>query len=133
MCSVDLFVTVLQTGCSALYRASTSNKPAMARLLIEAGADVNLATADGRTPLGVACWYGYAEVVRVLLEAGADVDTSNLVRPLSIYVCILTCLTCFTLILYLEWKHSTARGAGERALCCDRAAAGAGPRRPHPP
>ena len=48
----------------------------MVELLIKAGADVNLPTAD-RNPLGVACWYGYSNVVRVLLEAGADVDTIN--------------------------------------------------------
>jgi ankyrin repeat protein len=49
----------------------------MVQLLVDAGADVNLATADARSPLGVAAWYGYVGVVRVLLEAGAEVDTFN--------------------------------------------------------
>jgi ankyrin repeat protein len=70
--------TVKQTGCSALYRACTSNRTEMAQLLLSAGADVNLATSDShRTPLSVASWYGFTSVVRVLLEAGAEVDTFN--------------------------------------------------------
>jgi ankyrin repeat protein len=74
---VWLLSLCLQTGCSALYRACTANRPDMVQLLVDAGADVNLATADARSPLGVAAWYGYVGVVRVLLEAGAEVDTFN--------------------------------------------------------
>jgi ankyrin repeat protein len=68
-----------QAGCSALYRACTANCPDkdMVQLLVDAGADVNLASADAGTPLGVAARNGYVEVVRVLLEAGAEVDTIN--------------------------------------------------------
>lgn len=41
------------------------------RLLVEAGADVNLADGQGVTPLGHAEKSGYAEMVAILREAGA--------------------------------------------------------------
>ena len=48
-------------------------------LLLEAGADRDKVCTDrkweaGQTPLGIACWGGYEEVVRLLLRAGAEVD-----------------------------------------------------------
>ena len=47
-----------------------------ARVLLEAGADVNKSTTggDGDTPLTLASGRGRVEAVRVLLEAGADVN-----------------------------------------------------------
>lgn len=39
--------------------------------LVEAGANVNLADRDGRTPLALARARGYAAMVRRLLQAGA--------------------------------------------------------------
>ena len=52
----------------------------MAKLLLEAGADVDEATSGGYTPLIIAAGRGYTDIVRVLLEAGAKIDavgTSN--------------------------------------------------------
>jgi uncharacterized protein len=43
-----------------------------ARLLIEQGADVNMAQAGGYTPLHQAAAAGCADLVRILLDAGAD-------------------------------------------------------------
>ncbi|MGB8534901.1 MAG: ankyrin repeat domain-containing protein [Acidobacteriaceae bacterium] len=44
------------------------------RLLIEQGADVNMAQAGGYTPLHQAAANGRADLVRILLEAGANPD-----------------------------------------------------------
>ena len=45
-----------------------------ARLLIDAGADVNAVSADGRTPLLIAAGFrGSAPVIRLLLEKGANI------------------------------------------------------------
>lgn len=41
------------------------------RLLVEAGADVNLADAEGVAPLAHARQRGYAEIIRILQKAGA--------------------------------------------------------------
>jgi hypothetical protein len=45
------------------------------RLLIEQGADVNMAQAGGYTPLHQAAAAGRADLTRILLEAGADPAT----------------------------------------------------------
>ena len=45
-------------------------------LLVEAGADVDLADRDGVTPLAHALGRGYEEIAQVLVEAGARGGTS---------------------------------------------------------
>jgi uncharacterized protein len=47
---------------------------AIARALIEAGAQVDGSPGDQETPLITAASYGDAEVARVLIEAGADIE-----------------------------------------------------------
>jgi ankyrin repeat protein len=47
------------------------------RLLIEKGANVNWANADGDTLLMNAASVGHVEVARVLLAAGADIHAKN--------------------------------------------------------
>lgn len=49
---------------------------AIARLLIEHGCDVNR-QRDGQSPLHVAAYYGYLDVVDSLLKNGAEVDRLN--------------------------------------------------------
>jgi Ankyrin repeats (3 copies)/Ankyrin repeat len=50
---------------------------AVVKQLLEKGADVNIATSDGRTPLHEASRIGNVEVVKLLLEKGADVNTAK--------------------------------------------------------
>ena len=47
------------------------------RALIEAGADINKATDNGRTPLLFAAQENHEAVVRALIEAGADVNKAR--------------------------------------------------------
>ena len=51
--------------------------PAVARLLLERGAEVNARTNRGSTPLHIAANYGRVEVVRMLLEHGANVGAED--------------------------------------------------------
>lgn len=44
------------------------------QVLLRRGADPNLATVDGTTPLAAACNAGRAKVVPILASSGADVD-----------------------------------------------------------
>jgi serine/threonine-protein phosphatase 6 regulatory ankyrin repeat subunit B len=46
-------------------------------MLIDAGADPNVSTDDGFTPLMAASGEGYLEIVKLLLQAGADVTAKN--------------------------------------------------------
>ena len=41
-------------------------------MLIDAGADVNVADADGSRPLHGASAFGHVDVLRILVAAGAD-------------------------------------------------------------
>lgn len=46
----------------------------MLRVLLDGGADVEAANAQGSTSLHMAATRGHHEIVAVLIEAGADVD-----------------------------------------------------------
>src|SRR5258707_8057433 len=55
------------------HRPSTIPRSSSIRLLLGRGADVNMRTRSGSTPLHRASWAGALEIVRLLLEYGADV------------------------------------------------------------
>jgi ankyrin repeat protein len=61
-----------------------------ARLLIEAGADVNVITERGRTLLHDAVSFGNAEMVRLLLDSGVATDQKDATgaRPIDIATAI---------------------------------------------
>ena len=60
-----------------MYRACWNNYLEIAKLLIERGADINLADSDGRTPLYRACWNNYLEIARLLIKGNADVNLAE--------------------------------------------------------
>lgn len=66
-------------GRSALRLAAEATQPGaqVVAALLEAGADANLADAEGVTPLMQAAVQGDAERVQALLNAGARVDASD--------------------------------------------------------
>jgi hypothetical protein len=49
----------------------------VARLLIEAGADIDKARIMGPPPCIIASQNGHVEVARLLIEAGADIDKAK--------------------------------------------------------
>ena len=63
---------VPQHGTYALHYASIKGFPSVAKMLIEAGAQVNALSTYGQTALKWAVQNGRTEVVRELLAAGAD-------------------------------------------------------------
>ena len=59
------------------YDKDKINNITQIRTLIKAGADVNVRSNDGYTPLYKASLCGNSQVVKLLLQAGADVNASN--------------------------------------------------------
>ncbi len=65
-----------QGGWTPLHVAVIERQPEIARLLVDAGADIGARTEHGRTPLHVALRFA-PEVAPVLLELGAVVDAPS--------------------------------------------------------
>ena len=64
-------------GSSALVFAAEVGDTESAKLLLDAGADVNDAAADGRSVLVAAVFGGHGDVAKVLLDRGADVNAAG--------------------------------------------------------
>lgn len=64
-------------GSSPLITASLFGKPEAAKVLIEAGADVNFQNNDGSTALHTGSFFCRPEIVKMLLESGADKSIKN--------------------------------------------------------
>ena len=64
-------------GSSPLITASLFGKPEAAKLLINAGADVNFQNNDGATALHTGAFFCRPEIVKMLLENGADKSLKN--------------------------------------------------------
>jgi ankyrin repeat protein len=71
---------------TSLHLAAYFGVLAVARLLLEQGADVTAAATNGSTPLSYAAESGYEAVVRLLLEQGAELEAkdSSSWTPLSL-------------------------------------------------
>ena len=68
-----------QTGVSALYWAARNGHCHTVRLLLDRGADVNIADEYGETALHWAAIHGHLDIVKMLIEHGADINWLNLV------------------------------------------------------
>ena len=65
-------------GVTPLYRASGNGYLDIVKLLVQRGADINLASSEAiRTPLHEAAVRGQIDVVRFLLEQGANVNAKD--------------------------------------------------------
>ena len=78
--SIKVLILIKQIGVKTpLYCAVVNDRNNVVKLLLQAGADPNLANISGRTPLIVASaefWTEPYEVVESLLNAGAGEQTS---------------------------------------------------------
>lgn len=68
-----------ESGYTALHYCAQNGKLALAKLLIDKGADVNRKDIYGNTPLFKAVFFsgGHKEMISLLLQAGADANEHN--------------------------------------------------------
>jgi len=66
-------VAMTENGQAPLHLALFSEEPEIAKMLVVAGADINLRMKSGTTPLMAAATAGLAEMVKLLIERGAEV------------------------------------------------------------
>ena len=62
------------TGLTALHQAAFHGREEIAALLIEAGADVNVASRRGETPLHSTVYWEHRAIAELLLAHGAALD-----------------------------------------------------------
>ncbi len=73
-------------GGTALLFAADINCPKIVELLIRGGADVNLSLRDGTTPLCLAAFKGYIEVVKLLLQVpGVQINKPGTDKATPLY------------------------------------------------
>ena len=75
--SAWIFRDVYALGPTPLMLAAREGREDLVRALLDGGAGVNLADADGDTALDLAASRGNAEIVRRLISAGADVKSKR--------------------------------------------------------
>jgi len=64
-------------GSTPLHKAASKGFPAIVRLLLDHGANVDAVDSSERTPLHWACFYGHTEVARVLLLFGPAIEITD--------------------------------------------------------
>jgi ankyrin repeat protein len=79
-------------GPTPLYAAAASDRPALARLLLDRGATANPPCGfNAYTPLHIAAIRGSTEMTEVLLDGGADIESGDgaIRRPTPLYTAAL--------------------------------------------
>jgi ankyrin repeat protein len=65
------------SGSTPLMSAATFNKPAIAKVLIDAQANLSIKNNDGGTALHAAAFFGRIEIVQMLIDAKANKTIKN--------------------------------------------------------
>jgi ankyrin repeat protein len=65
------------TVMEAIKQGEQWDSMEVAKVLLEAGADVNARDASQNTPLHYAALHGHTTVAKLLLEAGGDINARN--------------------------------------------------------
>ena len=64
-------------GCTALHMACMNDKLAVAKALLDHGADMSLANKESFTPLHAAAWYQRKQCAELLVQRGAPLEARS--------------------------------------------------------
>jgi hypothetical protein len=103
-------------GVTPLYLAVGANQLAVAKLLIEVGADIHAKSSVGQSPLGAAAALGHAEIVTLLLANGANVNDHSNVIPTPLQMAAANGHKDVVEILLAHGADVSAKGGGRTAL-----------------
>lgn len=70
-------IAVITSNNQSLLDAVNNNNSQLARKLLESGVDPNIKNTNRETPLFIAAYKGYIEIVKVLLSYGADINIKD--------------------------------------------------------
>lgn len=73
----DINIKDQMSGSTPLITASTFGKTDIAKVLIDANAELDIKNNEGSTALHAAAFFGRVEIVQMLIEAGADKSLKN--------------------------------------------------------
>lgn len=114
---LNLSLTFLNTGYTPLIQAIMNDKIDIAKLLIEAGSDVNQVSEKNWTALMYASYYGCIDIVRLLLDKNANTTIENYWGHTARNIALQQSETCYdnselkskfdTIIKLIDSKKST--------------------------
>ena len=84
-----MLISLVIHGASPLFVATEIRSLKIVEMLLERGANPNLARSDGCTPLYMATQEGKKEIVKMLLDAGVDPNiacTDNECTPIMVAI-----------------------------------------------
>ena len=120
----DLVRAIDPHGDTALFAAAFHGHTEVARILIEAGADVNACNARKETALHEAASNGYNNLVTLLLDNGADIDAFDEYEFTPLVVAAMqTDLRLDTCVLLLDCGADLEGGGGTFSPLCSAASA----------
>ena len=74
----------IANGMTALMQACQFALGKTAKILLQAGADINLVNDDGNNALWLACFSGDKRTIEILLENGVNIDNQNVTGATSL-------------------------------------------------
>ncbi len=113
----DLNVLEPSRSSSPLITAAAMNKTEAAKMLIDAGADLNYRNADGSTALHTAIVFDHRDLANTLIDEGADLNIKNNLGSTPLHTAAFFCRTAIVETLLAKGADKSIKNAdGKTAL-----------------
>ncbi len=110
----DLNVLEPSRESTPLITAALLGKTEAAKILIDAGADLNYKNADGSTALHTAAAFGKTEVAKILIDAGIDLNIRNKEGSTSLHTAAFFCSVEIVEALLEKSADKTLKNKGRK-------------------